>query len=328
MDNFPIIMNPLQSRCEREVEVLLRSAGIRFSQLSDIPLSTIRHTQRGAFPDMRMIYLAPDLRDAFLAKPISRDLLCTRVGFQGPSPAHYIPRPTGSYDCILIYCTAGRGWLEVDGKVHTVEKRDAFLLPSHTPHIYGADPDNPWSNYWVHFQGSQSIEYAELVSSSPSSPVVHLSQHREVAGCIEELYRLMSHLHTYQAIVAASGALSQLLGVIQLRMHVSGQRARSVDENIDKSIEFMHRNLGRKLTLKELANIAGMSHNHYGALFKRRYGITPIDCFTRLKIQRACELLSTTDMRVNEVGTALGVPDPYYFSRLFKKIMGVSPRHY
>jgi len=170
------------------------------------------------------------------------------------------------------------------------------------------------------------MEFAELIGSD--SPIIHLSRHREVIGCIEELYQLMGQLHTYTTLVAASGALSQLLGIIQMRMHTSEQRARTADESIDKSIEFMHRNLNRKLTLKELANAAGMSHNHYGALFKRRYGITPIDCFTRLKIQRACELLSTTDMRVSEVGTALGVPDPYYFSRLFKKIMGVSPRHY
>ncbi|MDF7822671.1 AraC family transcriptional regulator [Pontiellaceae bacterium B12227] len=291
-------------------------------------MSDLRHAQRGAFPDMRMAYLAAALRKAFLEKPITGELLCTRVGYQGVSPAHYIPRPAGSYDCILIYCTEGRGWLEIDGQVRTVGKHDAFLLPQHIPHTYGADPGNPWANYWIHFQGRQALEFADLIAPESGSPVIHLPRHHEIVACIEQLYQFMSNVHTYSTLVAATGALSQLLGVIQLRMRASEQCSRTADENIDKSVEFMHRNLARKLTLKELANIAGMSPNHYGALFGKRYYSTPIDYFNRLKIQRACELLSTTNLRVSEVGGQLGFPDPYYFSRLFKKIMGLSPRTY
>ncbi|WP_168433032.1 AraC family transcriptional regulator [Pontiella sulfatireligans] len=318
----------MQQRSETEVSKLLKQAGLKFSDFSDIPLPDIRRAQRGAFPDMRMAHLASALRDEFLQKPITGDLLCTRVGFQGASPAHYIPRPIGSYDYILIYCDDGQGWLELDGNEWTVEKHSAFLVPAHVPHKYGANPGQPWSNHWVHFQGKQAAEFCELVFPSTGSPVIHLPQHQEMAACIEQLYQFMSKVHTYSTLVAATGALSQLLGVIQLRMRSSEQRSRTADENIDKTVEFMHRNLARKLPLKELANIAGMSLNHYGVLFSKRYYSTPIDYFNRLKIQRACELLTTTGMRISEVGEQLGFPDPYYFSRIFKKIMGISPRDY
>lgn len=320
--------NSIQTLCECEIEVFLKKAGLQFDKLSDIPLSAIRQAQRGAFPDMRMKDLAAALRATFLENPITCELLCTRVGYQGASPAHYIPRPGGSYDCILIYCVEGRGWLELDGHEWTVEKNSAFLVPAHVPHKYGADPANPWVNYWVHFQGRQALEFSRLIVPESGSPVIHLSRHQEIVVCIEQLYQFMSNVHTYSTLIAATGALSQLLGVIQLRMQASEQRSRTADENIDKSVEFMHRNLARKLTLKELANIAGMSPNHYGALFGKRYYSTPIDYFNRLKIQRACELLSTTNLRVSEVGEQVGFPDPYYFSRLFKKIMGLSPRTY
>lgn len=318
----------LPAECEAEVLRLLRENGLQCAKLSDLSLPEIRHAQRGAFPDMRMAHLAAHRRDEFLGQPLTEDLLCTRVGFQGPSPAHYIPRPAGSYDHILIYCTEGRGWLEVDGRVRAVEKYNAFLIPAHVPHRYGADPEHPWSNFWVHFQGRQAAAYSELIIPDPGNPVIHLPRHPEMVACIEQLYHFMSEVHTYPTLVSAGGALSQLLSVIQLRMHSSELRSRTADENIDKTVEFMHRNLSRKLSLKELAGIAGMSVNHYGAVFAKRYYSTPIDYFNRLKIQRACELLATTSLRVGEVSEQLGFTDPYYFSRLFRKIMGVAPRDY
>lgn len=328
MDYIPKIMNSMQSRCEEEVGKRLKKAGVSFASLSEIALRELRHAQRGAFPDMRMAHLASHLRDEFLEKPILRDLLCTRVGYQGPSSAHYIPRPVGSYDCILIFCTAGRGWLQIDEQEWLVEKHNAFLIPQHVPHAYGADPDDPWANYWIHFQGRQTREYSRLIVPDSGHPVIHLGRQHEMIAMIEQLYQYMGHVHTYSALVAAAGALSQLLGVIQMRMRASERRSRTADENIDKTVEFMRRNLARKLTLKELATLAGMSPNHYGVLFGKRHDSPPIDYFNRLKIQRACELLTTTGLRVGEVGELLGFPDPYYFSRLFKKIMGISPRNY
>lgn len=318
----------MQRKSELAIRELLEKAGVPVAKLSDVSLRTIRHAQYGAFPDMRMIHLAANLRDKALNEPILKDLLCTRLGFQGPSVAHYIPRPLGSYDHILIFCTEGCGWLEINGEEWPVNKNDAFLIPQHIPHIYGADPDNPWSNYWVHFQGRQAAAFARLINPAGGSPIIHLPHHEEIVACIEQLYQYMSNVHTTSTLVAGSGALSQLLALIQLRMRAAAVKYRTAEENIDNVVDFMHRNLGEKLSLKDLANIAGMSPNHFGVLFRKRYENTPIDYFNRLKIQKASELLTTTNLRISEVGEMLGICDPYYFSRLFKRIMGVSPRAY
>jgi AraC-like DNA-binding protein len=321
-------MKGISAKCEAEVLRLLRDSGIQCTKLTGLSLPEIRRAQRGAFPEMRMAHLAANLRNDFLERSITNDLICTRVGYQGASPAHYIPRPLGSYDHILIYCTEGKGWLEIEDQTWTVEKQSAFLIPAHVPHRYGSDPDEPWANFWVHFQGKQATAFTDLIISDLGNPVIHLPSQQEIVACIEQLYQFMSQVHTYSTVVAASGALSQLLGVIQMRMRSSKLSSRTADENVDKTVEFMHRNLSRKLSLKELAGIAGMSVNHYCVLFGKRYYSTPIDYFNRLKIQRACELLNTTNMRISEVGEQVGFPDPYYFSRLFKKIMGVAPREY
>jgi len=300
---------------------------VRFSSLSEVSLTTIRDAQRGTFPDMRMIDLAPALCDSSLQQPILEDLLCTRVGYQGPSPAHYIPRPEGSGDHILIFCTEGRGWLELDGKEWLINKNDAFLVPQGTPHVYGADPDFPWSNYWVHFRGRQGPAFANLIGGT-DGPVIHLQRYEDVVTCIEQLYQYMSNVHARSELIAASGALSQLLCLIQFRMGTAEAKGRTAEEGIERSIDFMHKNLAKTLKLGDLAKIAGMSPGHYGMLFRKSRHHTPVDYFNRLKIQKSCELLKTTGGRISEIGESLGFTDPYYFSRLFKKVMGLSPRAY
>ncbi|MCP4046178.1 MAG: helix-turn-helix domain-containing protein [Gammaproteobacteria bacterium] len=317
----------IRRKSEQAVTQLLKGAGVRFASLREVSLATIRNTQRGAFPDMRMIDLAPNRCDAFLRQPILQDLLCTRVGYQGPSAAHYIPRPNGSRDHIIIFCTAGRGWLEMNGNEWSLAKNDAFLVPRGIPHAYGADPDQPWSNYWVHYRGRQGAAFAQLIGGS-DSPVIHLQRYEEVVACIEQLYQYMGNMHARSELIAASGALSQLLCLIQFRMATAEPKGRTAEEGIQRSIDFMHKNLAKKLRLGDLANVAGMSPGHYGLFFRRSRDNTPLDYFNRLKIQKACELLKTTARPVGSIGESVGFTDPYYFSRMFRKMMGHSPRGY
>ena len=64
------------------------------------------------------------------------------------------------------------------------------------------------------------------------------------------------------------------------------------------------------------------------ALSGAAYGVSPMKRLAQVRLDHACELLTTTTNRIGEVGEQLGFSDPYYFSRVFKKVMGVSPKSY
>jgi AraC-like DNA-binding protein len=86
--------------------------------------------------------------------------------------------------------------------------------------------------------------------------------------------------------------------------------------------------LTQPLSLDDFADYAAMSRSYFSRQFREKTGYAVMDYFTRLKIQKACELLETTEMKVTEISHYLGYKDPYYFSRLFKKVSGISPSHY
>ena len=82
------------------------------------------------------------------------------------------------------------------------------------------------------------------------------------------------------------------------------------------------------LTLGDVAAHVALSNNHFCTIFSREMGMTFIEYLTSLRIHRAGELLRTTNMRTSEVAYAVGYNDPHYFSCLFKKNTGLSPRDY
>ena len=90
----------------------------------------------------------------------------------------------------------------------------------------------------------------------------------------------------------------------------------------------MRQNLHRTLTLAEIARHASLSVPHFGAMFRRQLNCSPLEMHIRLRMQRASELLESTDHTVAEIGGALGYDDPLYFSRLFRQKIGQPPSHY
>lgn len=81
-------------------------------------------------------------------------------------------------------------------------------------------------------------------------------------------------------------------------------------------------------TVASLAASVLMSPSHFAHEFKRRAGRTPMDAVRAERLGLAVQLLRSTDLQVAQVARAVGYPDPYYFSRLFRRHLGVPPSAY
>lgn len=89
---------------------------------------------------------------------------------------------------------------------------------------------------------------------------------------------------------------------------------------------YMKEHLQENLTLSQIAREAGLSESYLNAVFKECIKCAPMDYYINMKMAQACYLLAHTDLRVYQVAQRLGYDNQYYFSRAFKKVLGIPPR--
>ena len=94
---------------------------------------------------------------------------------------------------------------------------------------------------------------------------------------------------------------------------------------IEPSLKHMLEHLAEPLRVSKLSALSGVSNSYFFSLFKSATGRAPIDFFIHLRMRRACELLRDRKLNIKEVAFLLGYDDPFYFSRLFKSVIGMAP---
>ena len=144
---------------------------------------------------------------------------------------------------------------------------------------------------------------------------------------MDETIMIMSSVSNFANLFYASVCFLKLIGYL-IRLKSNDMPANAGCFNLDGVLAFMRKNLRNTLSLKQLAEFANMSCCHFARKFKETAGCAPMEYFNRLKIQEASFMLRTTSLEIKEISNNLSFNNPFYFSEVFKKITGVSPRIY
>jgi AraC-like DNA-binding protein len=228
---------------------------------------------------------------------------------------------------VLIYCTEGCGGYWQDDRQWKIKPGDLFYCPPNTHHRYWADAAQPWTIYWMHLSGEMLADYEELLGFSDDSPVRHIGVHDAI---IAEFTRLIIQ-HPLAKGKAdwfriQSNAIAILGRIAELPHNIADIAA--AYGPIQKAIALMEASLGQTYDLLRFANEAGYGRRHFIRQFSTVTGVPPGVWFIRRKMQRACSLLSQPCIRVKEVASRLGYDDALYFSRVFKRVIGLPPEKY
>ncbi len=281
------------------------------------------------FPGQVLHFCAAALREEISRHPLCAGLHAIHLGCFPCAQHHYVSRPEGIADSILIYCDAGRGWFEIDGERQPLGSRQALLIPGGKPHRYGAEADDPWTIHWVHFGGTVAAAYNVLLPKDEYVIPVARPTSEELKRMFEKAFLTISTGWNIRTMVLVSHILRYQLGLIFFEgPKLWGATSRVIVHDLSASLQFMREHLTRPLSLRALARRAGISPSRFSALFKEQTGVSPIEHHIRLRMQAACHLLDTTAMSIKEIAGHLGYDDPYYFSRIFRKVTGSSPAAY
>ena len=257
--------------------------------------------------------------------PLCKDLYITDIGYYPNAMFHSRERKTGSPQNVLIYCVKGAGWYQVNDERFELYANQLTILPQNISHKYGADKENPWTIYWIHFEGEHSKALIKHLRKDDSCKPLHVPLNEERSLLFDKLILLLEMADNMDNMLDAFLSLPYyLISFKALTFKQAGSR----DDNnpVARSIAFMRTMLSAALNLNTLAAHVSLSVSHYSTLFQQKTHNSPVKYFIFLKMQHACQLLASTHLSVKQIAIKLGYEDPFHFSRMFTKVIGISPR--
>jgi len=256
-------------------------------------------------------------------------LYVTQLGYFPNANGHFRERPYGCQDNILIYCLKGKGGYVIGDKCFEVNANQFFILPATDESIrYWSDPELPWTIYWVHFTGPSITKFNHSLNLNSQRGPQRITLNAKAIDLWHTMYQSLEDGYTFDNLCNTNFCLHNFIATFLFPDKHEDSEEKHDKNLVGVTIKYMHANLNKKITVEEMASRQNLSSSRFSNLFRKATGMPPNDYFIYLRMQKACELLDEQEARIKCVAGCLGYDDPYYFSRLFKKHIGVSPEKY
>ncbi|WP_155816562.1 helix-turn-helix domain-containing protein [Spirochaeta thermophila] len=253
----------------------------------------------------------------------------------------YIPHHHDFFELVVIL--DGEGFHHIGETAHSVFRGDVFIIPPSVPHHFQASHLRLVN---VMFRGNVLEPYEHELRQLPGFTALFTLEPRErlegrrkghlkLSGSrLEEVERLIHHLIREENSrapghsIMAAGLFFQLLTVLAREyQRLSTPEAHRI-LTISSVISALESQYPRRWTIKELCVRANLSPSTLRRHFIRAVGMPPLRYLAYLRVEKACELLTQTDLTMLEIAEKVGFQDSNYFARQFRRYKGLSPREF
>lgn len=261
--------------------------------------------------------------------PVLSRLYVAEIGYFPKASHHYRDRRKGCTDNILIYCVLGKGWYKIKDKRFEIGPNEFAILPAGNSHIsYGADAEDPWTIYWLHFSGHDLEIFNRRFDIDKNEAPRRILYNEKGLQLWKTMYQNLEKGYNNENLSNTNLCLYHFIATFLFPQKEAVEKRQEPDDKMVEIIDFMRNRLEDILTIEEMAARCALSTSHFSSVFRKATGMSPLLYFIRLKLEKACLNLRDSDMKVKDIASSLGYKDPYYFSRLFKKYMRISPESY
>ncbi len=226
----------------------------------------------------------------------------------------------GRLDYYLMYITSGELTVKMPDGPCRVGVGDAVVFPPNYAYRYEYDGEGEGLTYfWVHFTGSHAGFYLSQFGFDTLPSVRACHRPERISEGFREMFGIFtSGERGYEHSLSAPllKILSSLSGIEKEKYQIS------------KSLAYINAHYTEDLKIPDLAAMENLCHSRYGAVFNAVTGMAPKRYMLSLRIRDACELLSTTDLSVKQIGITVGYPESHFFCKVFGIYMGCSPAEY
>ncbi len=229
---------------------------------------------------------------------------------------------------VIHYITGGKGVYQVGDNKYHLGKGSGFFIKPNIVTFYQADNKNPWKYFWVGFNGLKADSYINQAELTMSNPIIHSSNPDFIQMCFSQMigtqnlkYGRELRLHGWLEIL-----LSQLIEEKSQEPLFQTSKQRN-EYYVYKIKDYLVSNYANIVDMKEVADYIGFNQSYLGAVFKQITNMTMYQMLIHIRMQKACELL-LNGFLVSQISKSVGYNDPYHFSKMFKKHVGISPSQF
>ena len=234
---------------------------------------------------------------------------------------------SGLDSCLFFIVLSGAGELRYNDKPYPLKKNSCIFIDCRQAYAH-VTSDDLWKLKWVHFNGHSMTDIYNKYLSRGGEPTFEAEQPEPYDSLLDEILNIASS-DDYIRDMKLNEKLASLLTLIMSKSWHPGKAQTAKKRGELSNIKsWLDTHYSEKISLDELAKRFYIDKYYLSKIFKEQYGITINAYISRKKITAAKQLLRFSDKSIEQIGFEIGISDTNYFTRLFKKIEGITPGEY
>ena len=238
----------------------------------------------------------------------------------------YYTEREGLENYLLLYTISGIGYVKTKKSEYTLYPNHAILIYCGDYHLYKSIQS--WEFKWLHFKGSCSKEYYDLLNGNDPSPI-NIVDNIKTDMLFSEIIDTLENDVVLPDLKLSSLVTQLLTEIILIKNSPSNSEMYYLHKNeISLAIKFISDNYMKNINITDISNAVHLSKFYFIKIFKTFTGSSPYEYLTNYRIAMAKEELLSTSLSINDIGKNVGFNDVNNFIRCFKRIVGTTPLKY
>ena len=228
---------------------------------------------------------------------------------------------------LIHYVTKGVGYFEENGKRHKIRAGEIFVIhPNEIVSYYCANKKDLLSFCWVGFDGKCAGQYFEETGLKKTNRVVNLNNQLFLSTVLDAL----SHVENNGAVdeMTLNSYLLNCLRSIAVSAKKNNHHGKDSNDYVTKAIGYILSNYMKNISINEIAEHVNLERSYFYRIFKAYTKLSPERFLIEHRIDRAKELIKHDKYTFTQIANYVGICDVYYFSKLFKRVTGMTPSEY
>lgn len=230
---------------------------------------------------------------------------------------------------LFFFVESGTGTLTYTGRDYALSPGDCVFIDCKTAYAHSTD-EKLWSLKWHHFHGpSMANIYAKYIERGGQPAFRPTESNLEkMESCWQRLWETANSSDYIRDMKINEGLNTLLTLIMRESWNPTKRREGRKRQSCMDVKSYLDEHYAEKLTLEDLAGRFYMDKYYLAKCFKEEYGVTINQYLLQVRITKAKQMLRFTDEKIEVIGQECGIGEAAYFSRMFKKIEGISPSEY